>query len=189
MSAQAAEAQGTTKVITGKCRASYVNVFQPRQNELSGKEEYSMVLLIPKSDTQTVANLKAAIEVAKVNKWGNKIPPGVQSPVHDGDGERPNGGLYGEECQGHWVLNIKSSRRPGIVDANVQPIMSQDDFGSGDYCRVSVNAFAYDNARKGVSFGLNNIQVLEKGESLGGSSARAEDEFGPVAAANESSPW
>jgi len=187
MSAQPAPA--SRKVVTGKCRASYVNVFQPRRNELSGKDEYSMVLLVPKSDTGTVAKLKGAIESAKADKWGAKIPPGVRNPVNDGDGERPNGGPYGEECFGHWVLNVKSNRRPGIVDASLQDVINPDDFGSGDYCRASLNAFAYDNASKGVSFALNNIQVLERGDSLGGSASRPEDDFEAVGAANEASPW
>jgi hypothetical protein len=43
-----------SKVITGTVRGSYVNVFRPRTNDLSGKEEYSMMLLIPKQDKTTV---------------------------------------------------------------------------------------------------------------------------------------
>ena len=189
MSAQTANALQSTKVVTGKCRASYVNVFHPRLNELNGKEEYSMVLLVPKTDQQTVAKLQGAIEAAKQLKWSAKVPPGVQSPVHDGDGERPNGGPYGDECHGHWVINVKSNRRPGIVDAQLNDVIDTGEFNSGDYCRVSLSAFGYDNARKGVSFGLNNIQVLERGEPLGGSASRPEDDFGPVAVANDASPW
>ncbi len=34
------------KVITGEVRASYVNIFKTRFNDLSGKEEYSMMILI-----------------------------------------------------------------------------------------------------------------------------------------------
>jgi hypothetical protein len=42
-----------------------------------------------------------------------------------------------------------------------------------------VNAYAYDQAgNKGVSFGLNNIMLLEKGESLGGSKPSAAADFG-----------
>lgn len=40
---------------------------------------------------------------------------------------------------------------------------------SGDYVRVSLNAFAYSNAgNNGVSLGLNNVLFVEEGESLGG---------------------
>lgn len=187
MTAQTASKTAPTKVITGKVRASYVSVFHPRLNELSGNEEFSMALLIPKSDTDTIGKLRAAIGAAKENKWGSRVPPGVQDPIHDGDGSKPNGGEYGEECRGCWVLNVKSKQRPGIVDANVQTVIDPNEFVSGDYCRVSLNAYAYDNIRKGVSFGLNNIQVLAKGEPLGGS-VSAEIEFGAAPSANDE-PW
>ncbi len=37
------------------------------------------------------------------------------------------------------------------------------DIVSGDYGRVSLNAYAYDQAgNKGVSYGLNNIMLLSK---------------------------
>ena len=184
MSAQAAEKEAGTRVVTGEVRASYVNVFKPRMNDLSGKDEYSMTLLIPKSDKKTIADLKAAGAAAKEVKWGGKVPKGVKFPIHDGDGEKPNGGDYGEECADHWVLNVRSNYKPGVVDANVQPIMDQSEFQSGDYCRVSLNAFAYDNKRKGVGFGLNNIQVLRKGDPLGGHSDASSD-FDTIEAAND----
>lgn len=177
-----------TKVVTGRARGSYVNVFAPRMNDLSGKEEYSMTLLIPKTDTDTLAKLKAAAKAAIAEKFGDKPPAGLQSPIHDGDGAKPNGGEYGEECHGHWVVNVKSTRKPGVVDANVQPVLDAAEFQSGDYCRVSLNAYAYDNKRKGVAFGLQNVQVLAKGEPLGGGGSRAEDDFGPASGASDNIP-
>ena len=171
----------STKVVTGKVRSSYVNVFNARLNELNGKEEFSMSVLIPKEDKDTTAKLKAAMEAAIASKWAGKVPAGLQKPVHDGDGEKPNGGEYGEECRGHWVLNVKSNKRPGIIDANMNDVIDPNEFQSGDYCRVSLGAYAYDNMRKGVSFGLNNIQVLAKGDPLGGTRSRPLDDFSAVA--------
>ncbi len=188
MSALPAEKEADTKIVTGEIRASYVNVFQPRMNDLSGKDEYSMTLLIPKSDKKTIADIKAAGAVAKDAKWGRNVPKGVQFPVHDGDGEKPNGGDYGEECADHWVLNVRSNYKPGVVDANVQPVIDQSELQSGDYCRVSLNAFAYDNKRKGVGFGLNNIQVLRRGDPLGGHTDASSD-FDTVKASNDGEEW
>lgn len=168
-----------TKVTTGECRGSFVNVFKPRMNDLSGKEEYSMTLLIPKDDKKTLDALAGAANAAKEAKWGSKIPAGVQSPLHDGDQEKPNGGPYGDECAGHMVLNVKSNYQPGVVDKQVQPVIDPTEFTSGDYCRASLNCYAYDNKRKGVGYGLNNIQVLRKGDPLGGHS-KAESDFDAV---------
>ena len=166
------------KVVTGVVRGSYVNVFKPRLNELNGKEEYSMTILIPKEDTETLGKLRRAMHAAIQAKWPNKVPSGVQNPLHDGDGEKPNGGEYGEECAGHWVMNVKSNRRPGIIDVDMNDVLDPDEFVSGDYCRVSINAYAYDNMRRGVAFGLNNIQVVERGDPLGGNNTSAQEDFG-----------
>ena len=187
MTAQPQTRTPSTKVITGKCRGSYVHVFAPRRNDLNGKDEYSLTLLIPKTDTDTVGSVKAGIKAAAEARWGAKLPPKLDNPLRDGDGERPRGGSYPEEYAGHWVLNAKSTQKPGVVDANVQDVIDPDAFLSGDYCRASVNFYAYDQAgNRGVGCGLNNVQVLGKGDPLSGR-ARAADDFGP--AANESDPW
>ena len=52
------------KVITGPdTRWSYANVWEPKSIN-GGTPKYSVSLIIPKSDTKTVAKLKAAIEAA-----------------------------------------------------------------------------------------------------------------------------
>ena len=67
--------------------------------------------------------------------------------------------------------------------------LAANDFVSGDYGRVSVTAWAYDTAgNTGVSFWLNNIQLLEKGESLGGKSSAADD-FGIAKPAVTNDPF
>ena len=53
-----------TKVITGKVRFSYANVFEPRKND-DGTEKYSVSLLIDNDDTKTINSIKKAIESAK----------------------------------------------------------------------------------------------------------------------------
>jgi hypothetical protein len=70
--------------------------------------------------------------------------------------------------------------RPGIVDANLQEIISEDDFYSGCYARATLTAFAYDKlGNKGVAFGLQNIQKLKDGEHLSGRK-NAESDFEAV---------
>ena len=52
------------KVITGPdTRWSYANVWEPKSIN-GGAPKYSVSLIIPKSDTKTVAKIKAAIEAA-----------------------------------------------------------------------------------------------------------------------------
>lgn len=172
----------------GKIRSSYVNVFSPKKNDLSGNEEYSLMLLIPKSDKETIDSLKAAIKDAVGRKWGDKRPPNnLRFPLRDGDEEKDGVEPY----TGCYFMNVKSKDKPGIVDRNLQPVIEPSEFQSGDYCRVSINSFAYDRSgNRGISFGLNNIQVLAKGEPLGGKS-RPEDDFSSWDDGNseEDSPW
>jgi hypothetical protein len=162
-----------TKVVTGKVRGSYVNVFRPRLNDMNGKEEYSMALLIPKTDTETVGKIKEAVKEAAKAKFGDKIPAKFKTPLRDGDEERPDDEAY----KGHYFMNVKSANRPGIIDRSRQEVLDASAFVSGDYCRVSMNAYAFDvSGNRGVAFGLGNVQVIAKGEPLS-NAARAEDEF------------
>jgi hypothetical protein len=165
------------KIVTGKVRASYVNVFEKKVNNLSGKEEYSMMILIPKSDKITIDKINGAIDDAVKQKWPTKTTAEMRKqfkhwPLRDGDEEK------GEApYSGHYFMNLKSSSKPGIVDANRQDILTPEEFISGDYCRVSINASPYDKSSgKGVSFYLNNVQKVANGDPLS-SVSRAEDDF------------
>ena len=166
----------TTKVVTGKVRFSYANVFEPRAMNEGETPKYSVCILIPKSDTKTVEAIKKAIEAAKqrgkskiADKTG-KIPASIKTPLRDGDIDRD-----GPEFEGHWFLNANSNRKPSIVDKDLHPIMSREEFYSGCYGRASINFFAYDTRSKGIAAGLNNLQKLEDGEPLSGGSTPEED--------------
>jgi hypothetical protein len=170
-------------VTTGRCRGSYVSIFRPRMNTLANppKEEFSMTLLIPKTDTKTVSKLREAIKQAIAKKWGDKPPAGLKLPLRDGDTERED-----EAYKGHFFLNVKSNERPGIVDATRAEVLDTKAFVSGDYCVAALTAFAYETRNtqnivisKGVSFGLNHVMVLEKGEPLTGRQS-AEEAFADV---------
>jgi len=52
----------TTQITTGRVRFSYVNAFTPRAAQEGAQPKYSVTLLIPKTDKNTIAKIKAAIE-------------------------------------------------------------------------------------------------------------------------------
>ena len=123
--------------------------------------------------------IDAAITAAKqqgVSKcWNGAMPPVVSTAVHDGDGVRPNGEPFGDECKGHWVFTASSKQPPQVVDANLNPVINQTDIYSGCYARVCVNFFPYNsNGKRGVGIGLQAVQKLEDGEPLGGRVSAAE---------------
>ena len=87
----------------------------------------------------------------------------------DGDGERPNGGEFGPECKGCYVMTCSSNNKPVIVYADKTPITEASELYSGCYGRAIVNFYVYDtNGNKGVSAGLNGIMKLSDGEPLSG---------------------
>lgn len=172
----AARKTGNTKVTTGKVRLSWPHLFEAYSFE-DEDPKYSTMLLIPKSDTKTYQALRDAEDAAKQrgkeSVWGGKIPNDLNSIIKDGDEVADD---YPERA-GHWYMAVRSKNRPGVVDRDVQPITDQSEIYSGVYARVSISAFPYKfGGTRGVSFGLNNVQKIADGESLGGAT-RAEEDF------------
>lgn len=170
-----------TKVLTGKVRLSYVNLFRPRKRDAEdaeSAEQYSVLLLIPKTDTSTRAALKQALEAAKEAKWGGKPPSNLKTIVKDGDerddlDEKP-------EYRGMIYMSVSSYTKPGIVDRNVQPIIDPSELYSGCYARVELNASGYEKkVNRGLTFYINHVQKLADGDPLG-NVTRAEDVFEPL---------
>nr|UVN03424.1 MAG: protein of unknown function DUF2815 [Bacteriophage sp.]DAV56195.1 MAG TPA: DNA helix destabilizing protein [Caudoviricetes sp.]UVX54164.1 MAG: protein of unknown function (DUF2815) [Bacteriophage sp.]UVY41272.1 MAG: Protein of unknown function (DUF2815) [Bacteriophage sp.]UVY66774.1 MAG: Protein of unknown function (DUF2815) [Bacteriophage sp.] len=171
--------ENSTKVITGKVRFSYANVFEPTAMQDGQTPKYNVSIIISKSDTKTVEAIKKAIEAAKeagkskIADKNGKIPVNLKTPLRDGDEERPDDPAY----ENSYFINANSERKPGIVDRDLNPIMSRDDFYSGCYGRASINFYAFNVNSKGIACGLNNLQKLEDGERLAGGSS-AEEDFG-----------
>ena len=168
------------KVITGVCRLSYANIWQAKSIN-GGAPKYSASVLIPKSDTKTVAKVKAAIQAAyeegegKLKGNGKTAPSlvSLKTPLRDGDTERPDDEAYA----GHWFINANSNTAPGVVDANREPIYDTSEIYSGVYARVSLSFYAFNsNGNRGIACALQNIQKVRDGEALGGKS-KAEDDF------------
>ena len=163
-----------TKVII-PCRISFANIWEPKS--INGSEEkYSVSCIIPKSDKKTIAKIKAAVEAAKEQgkskKWGGKLPPNLKLPLRDGDIDRPDDEAYADAM----FVNANSKDAPQIVDRKVQPIIDPMECGSGDYCNVSVNFYAYNaNGNRGVAAGLGNIQKIKDGERLAGKASASAD--------------
>lgn len=164
-----------TKVITGKVRFSYANVWEPKSIN-GGDEKYSVSLIIPKSDTKTVNEIKAAIEAAKQEgkaKFGGRVPASLKTPLRDGDIDRPDDEAY----KNSYFINANSKDKPQIVDKNVKPILDQSEVYSGCYGRCSIYLYSFSvNGNKGIACGLGNLQKLADGDALSGRT-KAEDEF------------
>ena len=165
-----------TKVITGvNTRLSYFHGWEPTSIN-NGPERYSVSVLIPKSDTETVKAINEAIDAAieeGVAKFGGKKPnkAAIKLPLRDGDTERDD-----EAYKDSFFVNANSTTAPQIVDRSVQPILDRSEVYSGCYARVSINFYAFNsNGNRGIACGLGNIQKVRDGEPLGGKSSAADD--------------
>lgn len=165
-----------TKVVTGvNTRLSYFHGWEPVSIN-GGAEKYSVSVLIPKDDVQTVNAVNAAIDAAieeGIAKFGGKKPSraAIKIPLRDGDAERDD-----EAYKGHWFINANSNTQPQIVDRAVKPILDRSEVYSGCYARVSLNFYAFNsNGNRGVACGLGNIQKVRDGEPLGGRTSAADD--------------
>lgn len=162
----------STKVVTGKVRFSYVNVFEAKASQDGGEPKYGLTLLIPKSDTATVEKIKAAMKEARENfcskNGASALPADPINPMHDGDGTKPSTGEpYGPECKGCYVIAVSSKHQPVIVDAFRNEITDPGEVYSGCYGRASINFYGYSNKKKGIGAGLLSIQKLTDGEPFG----------------------
>lgn len=169
------------KVITGvDTRWSYANVWEPKSIN-DGAPKYSVSIIIPESDTKTIAKIKAAIEAAykegeaKLKGNGKSVPAlsVLKTPLRDGDAERPDDEAYNNS----YFVNANATSAPGIVDADLNPILTRSEVYSGVYGRDSITFYAFNNSgNKGIACGLNNLQKIRDGEPLG-CKASAESDF------------
>ena len=166
-----------TKVVTGLVRLSYANVWEPKAPTEGATPKYSVSVIIPKSDTETVAKINAAIDAAieeGIGKFGGKRPnkAAIKIPLRDGDIEREDDEAYANA----YFVNANSINAPQIVDVRVQPILDRSEVYSGVYARVSLNFYAFNsNGNRGIVCGLNNLQKIRDGEPLGGKASAASD--------------
>jgi len=171
-----------TQIVTGKVRLSFAHLFEPYAAQANQDPKYSCMILIPKSDTDTLEKVRRAQQLAaeagKTTKFGGKIPPNLHYTLRDADEE---GDLERyPEMAGHYFMNLANKTAPGLIDKDKNPILDRSQLYSGCYVRVQMGAFAYNsNGNKGVSFGLNHVQKWADGEPLDGST-KAEDWFDPI---------
>ena len=148
-------------------RVSFPKVFKP-QSFSGGDPKFSITLLF--DDEKSLKKMKETASRVAHEKWPKGIPSGLRSPFRDGteynDRREAEGKDRLEGYDGKIFVRFTSSSRPGVVDPQVRPIAEEDGvLYAGCYAIVSCSCFAYSTSGNlGVSFGLNNIQVVGPGE-------------------------
>ena len=176
-------------IIVGPVRMSYAHVFEPRHNDLSEKDEYSCVCLIPKEanafcadpkgEIKKIADMVKAVaaEAGLKGEWRNPFKDGDKETNANGEPRHP----------GYWFISAKTGAdyAPMVIDHRRVPIGKDSGYQSGDWAKVKIKVAAYDaKVNKGVTAYLQAVQWLHKDEPFGGN---ALDGFGEEAALGASS--
>jgi hypothetical protein len=203
----------TDNLVTGAFRLAFPQVFVAKAVE-GGKEKFGIKMLFPKNGELIpghglggITDLRKLAVAAAKERWGEdkaKWPANLRSldpktaisidgkngwPIRDGDEVDWDG------FEGMWFAGASSQYQPGVVNAKVQPVINPTEIYGGLICRAQINAYAYEmSGNKGVTFGLNNLQVLrDDGVKFGGREAASKvfgivEEAGPVGGKDEE-PW
>lgn len=176
-----------TTVNTPVFIGNFPKLLEPGLNKLNNKMEYSVIACFPKG--ADLSKLQAAAHQAAVEKWGAdpaKWPKNLRNPFRDGKEKEKDDEETGKKFipapyeEGAKWINLKSEKKPGVVNQNVQQIIEKSEIYSGVKLIACVRAYAYSQAgNSGISFGLQAIQKVADGESIGGQ-VRAEDAFAPI---------
>ena len=171
-------------VITAAGRMCYPSLFQPslpRGETDQKKARFQVNIVFPKNTDLTLLN--TLVEETAVAEFGPKYrekyklkKPFLRTSDH------PKIGVDAEEFP--VLIRTNSPTRPQIIRGDKSPVTEREaeDVYAGRWCRVSLRCYAYDHPTggRGISFGLQNVQLLDHDEPLAARRPPAEDEFESV---------
>lgn len=178
-----AEKKEVLRVMTPKGRVAFPQVFSPKPGPDGGNPKYSLTLLFDKDAQKSpeFAKMKELAKKAMTDKWGATPPKGIHNPFKDA-GEKEYQGFEA----GVVYISPNSKEKPGLVNAQVEDIIDASEFYGGCYARARLTVFAWELKaqngavlKRGVSFGLDNIQKIADGEKFT-SRTSAKDDFEPL---------
>lgn len=166
-------------IITPAGRLSYPSLFVARtmKGETDKtKAKYGTTLLLPKAADLKV--LQDAVLACVQEKWG-KDAKKIRSPFLK-TAEKMEDDEMAEEFP--TLIRCTSSYKPDVIYANGAACEDEEGVYPGRWARISVRPYAWEHPAngKGVGLGLQNVQLLDHAERIGGGRMRAEEEFTPV---------
>lgn len=180
-----------TQIVTPVLRCAFPFLLEKqRPMDDKGEGKYSVVLLIPKTAeyAEFVKELRRLCALVATRRWGpdkSEWPEGLRNPIRDGDTKKKTQGY-----EGNWFVTCTANDQPGFVDQNLNNVIDKNLLKGGDYIRAQINAFAYPapSAKRamnsGVSFGVNHVQYVKRGERFSGR-PETKDVFEKIAAGSE----
>ena len=200
----------SASIVTAPFRLAFPEVFEAKASTEGGRPKYSITMIFPTNGQKLIPSLpgegimdlrKLLFEAVK-EKWGEdkaKWPPSLRAldfknyvsatgkdgwPIRDGNTVEWDGFSEG------LFARASSQFQPGLVDNKLQPILDRSRVFGGLICRAQINAYAFDtNGNRGVTFGLNNLQVLKDDGVIFGGREAADKVFGSFADGGSTEAW
>ena len=150
-----------TPLNTPYATLSFQSLFQPSNQFNEPQAHYEATFLFDPAQQKSPAYKAlqdAVIAVAK-EKFPSTPLKSLKMPFKDAGA---NAGKYDGFNVGDTSIKARSTKKPGVVDARLQEILLPDEVWSGQLVRANVVPFAWTHTgRKGVSFGLNHLQIIQ----------------------------
>lgn len=171
-------------IVTQPVRLAFPALFEPKPVAKGNPTlKYQAALLLP--PTYDLKPIYEAVKAAMLDKWGKveKIPA-RNNPVKPCDEKE----LDGYEPGWHFI-NVKSNFAPLVVDQKRQELIDPERIFAGCWVRAAINAYAWDHTQggRGVSFGLNAIQLVREDTRLDGRKG-ATDLFDEIEVVGDAAP-
>lgn len=189
MEPRAARLTKNGRAVTCKGRLAFVQLNEPKLKpgaKPGAKPKYGAAILLPKgSDIKALRDL---VESKAKEAFGDKLKnpkfkEKLKLPIKKcSDCTDKDGNIYSgfDDPRFEYCIWPQTTTKPGIVDARGEAVTEPSEVYSGRWGRLNVHAFKFDvDGNYGISFGLDNVQLLDPDEMMGGR-ARASDEFDPV---------
>ncbi len=168
-----------------KGRLLYPNLFQPslpKGEKDPEKARYGVSLLIPrgadiKAITDAVNEVLADNVSEKVRKTTKVKMPFLKTE------DQPRFAEFADDYP--VMIRCNAKYKPEVVGPTARAVPEADEADevySGRWGRISLRPFFYDHPTggKGISLGLQNVQLLDHDNPIAGGRARAESEFESV---------
>jgi hypothetical protein len=166
----------TGSLILPAGRMLFPALFVPRamKGEPPDTAKFQVSIIFPKDADLTLAAKHVADLAA--DKWGAKSTKPVKKPFLP----------YAEKTADvelavnfPVMLRCASSAKPGVVFGNNDECTTQQEVYGGRWAMVSVRGYAWEHPTggRGVSFGLNNVMLLDHDDPIGNARPKTETDF------------
>lgn len=175
-------------------RIAYPAIFEPEENKLSGKREYSARICFMRNNAKAMAFVeqmrKDQKELAKAN-WGTQWERDYRNAL-----DSKNTRFLRDDPDLDYIyvsLKAREGYPPVVVSPAKRPISKEQAqelgwFLSGDFVNVVFDMFTYEKNARGWSGALGAVQYIAQGEPLGGARRADPNEFEDLSDTGDTSP-